>query len=101
MIAATAVVHLLTMVPRNVRDFGQLGVETLKPPAGDQSEVGHRIGRGPTEQQGPALGNLVEESRSVLGKLLLERAEAMRVPCFESLAAQTAARRRHETHAGH
>lgn len=31
MIAATAIVHSLTVVTRNVRDFGRLGVRTLNP----------------------------------------------------------------------
>jgi hypothetical protein len=31
MIAATAIVHDLTVVTRNVRDFGRLGVRTLNP----------------------------------------------------------------------
>ncbi len=31
MIAVTAIVHRLTVVTRNVRDFGQLGVALLNP----------------------------------------------------------------------
>jgi toxin FitB len=31
MIAATAIVHDLTVVTRNIRDFGRLGVKTLNP----------------------------------------------------------------------
>jgi hypothetical protein len=31
MIAATAIVHDLTVVTRNVRDFDRLGVKTLNP----------------------------------------------------------------------